>query len=80
MDPLDPLTAILLLLPPQYQLHEELLELLVAIVDAKLFKTEAKRAPLKMHLKQSGLVPGKVQICTDLVLNTWSIKCAEIMF
>ena len=43
VDPLDPLTAIFLLLLPQYQLHKELLEFLVAIVDAKLFKTEANR-------------------------------------
>ena len=41
--PLDSLAGILLLLPLQNQLNEELLEFLVAVVDAELFKAEWKR-------------------------------------
>jgi len=36
--PLDALIAVLLLLPLQHQLNEQLLQLLIAVVDAELLK------------------------------------------
>jgi hypothetical protein len=40
MDPLNALSHVLLLLLLEYQFNEELLQLLVAVVDAELLKTK----------------------------------------
>jgi len=42
LHPLDALSQVLFLLLFEHQLYEELLQLLVAVVDAKLLKTATK--------------------------------------
>ena len=43
LDPLDPLSRVLLLLLFEDQLYEELLQLLIAVVDTHLLKTEREQ-------------------------------------
>ncbi len=47
--PLDALAEVLLLLTLQHQLNEQLLQLLIAVVDAELLETEDARTHARTH-------------------------------
>ena len=71
-DPVDPLLPVLLLLLLQDQLNEQLLQLLVAVVDAKLLK-----AVFVEHLKPVNVEdPDHRRRTVDAVTHTLSRKVA----